>query len=189
MAAHAPLAAPSPWVLRFAPLMPAGEALDLACGSGRHVRLLAALGHPVLAVDRDPQALAAAMHRFEQDGKLEITAAQRARAADIFLAERVDEHRMMQAISWAHTECAQVIDPHTAIALAAARSRADDMPPGAIVTLATAHPAKFPEAVERACGVRPPLPRRLQHLFDREESLHRLPNDASALKSFIRDRA
>jgi SAM-dependent methyltransferase len=61
MAAHAPLAAPSPWVARFAPLMPAGEALDLACGSGRHVRLLAALGHPVLAVDRDAQALAACM--------------------------------------------------------------------------------------------------------------------------------
>jgi SAM-dependent methyltransferase len=59
MAVHAPLAAPSQWVLRFAPLMPAGEALDLACGSGRHVRLLAALGHPVLAVDRDAQALAA----------------------------------------------------------------------------------------------------------------------------------
>ena len=59
MAAHAPLAAPSPWVLRFAAQMPAGEVLDLACGSGRHVRLLAALGHPVLAVDRDPQALAA----------------------------------------------------------------------------------------------------------------------------------
>ena len=59
MAAHAPLAAPSPWVERFAPLMPAGEVLDLACGSGRHVRLLAALGHPVLAVDRDAQALAA----------------------------------------------------------------------------------------------------------------------------------
>jgi SAM-dependent methyltransferase len=59
MAAHAPLAAPSPWVQRFAPLIPEGEVLDLACGSGRHVRLLAALGHPVLAVDRDPQALAA----------------------------------------------------------------------------------------------------------------------------------
>jgi SAM-dependent methyltransferase len=59
MAAHAPLAAPSPWVLRFAPLIPAGEVLDLACGSGRHVRLLAAAGHPVLAVDRDPEALAA----------------------------------------------------------------------------------------------------------------------------------
>ncbi len=59
MAAHAPLAAASPWVRRFAPLIPPGEVLDLACGSGRHARLLAELGHPVLAVDRDEQALAA----------------------------------------------------------------------------------------------------------------------------------
>jgi SAM-dependent methyltransferase len=51
---------PSSWVRRFAPLLPAGEVLDLACGSGRHARLFAALGHPVLALDRDPQALAAA---------------------------------------------------------------------------------------------------------------------------------
>lgn len=51
---------PSPWVRRFAPLVPAGEVLDLACGSGRHARLFAALGHPVLALDRDPAALAAA---------------------------------------------------------------------------------------------------------------------------------
>ena len=53
------MAAPSPWVRRFAALIPEGEVLDLACGSGRHVRLLAALDHPVLAVDRDMQALAA----------------------------------------------------------------------------------------------------------------------------------
>lgn len=59
MAAHALLAAASPWVRRFAPLIPPGEVLDLACGSGRHARLLAELGHPVLAVDRDEQALAA----------------------------------------------------------------------------------------------------------------------------------
>ncbi|MBK4733047.1 class I SAM-dependent methyltransferase [Noviherbaspirillum pedocola] len=56
---HAPLAAPSSWVRRFAAQIPPGEVLDLACGGGRHARLLAALGHPVLAVDRDPQALAA----------------------------------------------------------------------------------------------------------------------------------
>lgn len=50
---------PSPWVMRFAPLIPAGApVLDLACGSGRHVRALAALGHPLLGVDRDAQALA-----------------------------------------------------------------------------------------------------------------------------------
>lgn len=52
--------APSNWVSRFAPLIPAGEVLDLACGSGRHARLLAGLGHPVLALDRDPDALAKA---------------------------------------------------------------------------------------------------------------------------------
>jgi SAM-dependent methyltransferase len=51
---------PSSWVRRFAPLVPAGEVLDLACGSGRHARLFAALGHAVLALDRDPQALASA---------------------------------------------------------------------------------------------------------------------------------
>lgn len=49
--------APSAWVARFAPLIPPGEVLDLACGGGRHARLLAHLGHPVLAVDRDAQAL------------------------------------------------------------------------------------------------------------------------------------
>lgn len=57
---HAPTDKPSSWVRRFAPLVPEGEVLDLACGSGRHARLFAGLGHPVLAADRDPQALAAA---------------------------------------------------------------------------------------------------------------------------------
>lgn len=51
---------PSGWVARFAPLIPAGRVLDLACGGGRHARWLASLGHPVLAVDRDPAAIAAA---------------------------------------------------------------------------------------------------------------------------------
>lgn len=67
---------PSRWVRRFAPLAPPGEVLDLACGSGRHARLFAALGHPVLALDRDPAALAAAagpgitamQHDLEADG-------------------------------------------------------------------------------------------------------------------------
>ncbi|MBK7471214.1 MAG: class I SAM-dependent methyltransferase [Betaproteobacteria bacterium] len=50
---------PAPWVVRFAPLInPGGRVLDLACGYGRHARFLAALGHPVLAVDRDAAALA-----------------------------------------------------------------------------------------------------------------------------------
>jgi SAM-dependent methyltransferase len=56
--AHVDASAPSPWVLRFASLIrPHAEVLDLACGSGRHVRALAAAGHPVLGVDRDAAAL------------------------------------------------------------------------------------------------------------------------------------
>jgi SAM-dependent methyltransferase len=57
---HAAPEQPSAWVARFAPLIPSGEALDLACGSGRHARLLAARGLKVTALDRDAQALAAA---------------------------------------------------------------------------------------------------------------------------------
>jgi SAM-dependent methyltransferase len=69
---------PSAWVARWAPQMPAGEVLDLACGGGRHARLLAALGQPVLAVDRDAQALAQAAgpgittlhHDLEEEGSV-----------------------------------------------------------------------------------------------------------------------
>lgn len=57
---HEAMGRPSAWVARFAPLIPAGEALDLACGAGRHSRLLSALGHPVLAVDRSADMLALA---------------------------------------------------------------------------------------------------------------------------------
>jgi SAM-dependent methyltransferase len=57
---HAPGDTVSAWVARWAPCMPPGETLDLACGSGRHARLLAGLGHPVLAIDRDAAALALA---------------------------------------------------------------------------------------------------------------------------------
>jgi SAM-dependent methyltransferase len=68
---HAVTSKPSPWVARFAPLVPGGEVLDLACGGGRHARHFAALGHPVLALDRDPQALALAagpgISTFEYD--------------------------------------------------------------------------------------------------------------------------
>jgi SAM-dependent methyltransferase len=53
------IVAPSAWVVRWAPLITRGRVLDLACGSGRHARLLAGLGHEVTAVDREPQPLAA----------------------------------------------------------------------------------------------------------------------------------
>jgi threonine synthase len=137
---------------------------------------------------RDGQALAATMQAFEATGRMQLTDAQRAEAARLFRAERIDEPDMMGALQWAHASCGQLIDPHSAIGLAAAR-RAEAEIEGPIVTLATAHPAKFPDAVERASGLRPGLPRRVAHLFDRAERYDRLPTDAAALKTYIRDRA
>lgn len=64
----------SEWVRRFAPLIPPGEILDLACGSGRHVRLLAREGNPVLAVDRDPEALASAAGSFTTTLQMDLEA-------------------------------------------------------------------------------------------------------------------
>jgi threonine synthase len=57
-----------------------------------------------------------------------------------------------------------------------------------MVTLATAHPAKFPDAVEAATGIRPPLPPRMADLYDRPERVTRVPNDLDALKTLIRER-
>ena len=137
---------------------------------------------------RDGQALAATMQSFEKTGRMALTDAQRTEAARLFRAERVDEPDMMGALQWAHANCGQLLDPHTAIGLAAAR-RAEAGIAGPIVTLATAHPAKFPDAVERASGTRPGLPRRVAHLFDRAERYDRLPADADALKAYIREKA
>ncbi|WP_199555800.1 threonine synthase [Sandaracinobacteroides hominis] len=137
---------------------------------------------------RSGAALAAAMQGFEKSGKLALSAEQRAQASALFLAERVDETRMMQALQWAYGETGQLIDPHSAVGLAAARRRETELG-GPIVTLATAHPAKFPDAVERASGFRPLLPRRVAHLFDRQERYDRLPADAEALKTYIRSKA
>jgi threonine synthase len=57
-----------------------------------------------------------------------------------------------------------------------------------MVTLATAHPAKFPDAVEAATGIRPPLPARMADLYARPERVTRVPNDVEAIKSLIRER-
>jgi threonine synthase len=85
---------------------------------------------------------------------------------------------------WAAEHCAEIIDPHTAIALHAARQAgfAADIP---VVTLATAHPAKFREAVERATGIRPALPARVGNLFDREERFITLPSDYLAVRDHV----
>jgi len=136
---------------------------------------------------RDGIALASQMHGFEASKAMRLTNAQSQGAANLFASDRVDGDDMSLAMRWAHENAGQVIDPHTAIALSAAlRADLGDTP---IVTLATAHPAKFGDAVERAIGMRPSLPARMGDLFDREERYTTLPATFDAVTEYISARA
>ena len=137
---------------------------------------------------RDGKALAAQMAGFEATKAMQLTNAQREGAAALFTSARADANDMSQAIRWAWDHAGELVDPHTAIGLHAARKQAG---PGGIdravpiVTLATAHPAKFRDAVERATGYRPALPARVGDLFEREERLVDLPGDYAAVAAYI----
>ena len=122
---------------------------------------------------RDGSTTGARMKWFEQMGKMVLSSDMRRKAA-LFHSARTDADEMTGAMRWAHDHAGQMIDPHTAIALHAARAAEipADIP---VVTLATAHPAKFREAVERATGIRPIMPARVGNLFDREERFIVLP--------------
>lgn len=132
---------------------------------------------------RDGSTTAARMKWFEQMGKMVLSSDMRSRAT-LFHSARADADEMALAMRWAHEQASQIIDPHTAIALHAARK--SDMPSDIpVVTLATAHPAKFRDAVERATGVRPHLPQRIATLFDREERFEILPGDYETVRDFV----
>ena len=85
--------------------------------------------------------------------------------------------------------CCQAIDVAAAIGVAAARSELEKSPATPMVVLGTAHPAKFPDAVEHATGVRPHLPEHLGDLYQRTERMTRLPNDQKEIEDFIRHQA
>jgi threonine synthase len=133
---------------------------------------------------RDGGAINAMMGEFETKRAMQIPEDMVAGARDLFSSASVDGDEMALALRWAQEHGGQIIDPHSAVGLAAAR--ASDVPADVpIVTLATAHPAKFREAVERATGHRPSLPARLGNLFDREERYEMLAGDYDTVKSYI----
>lgn len=136
----------------------------------------------------DGAALAAQMAGFEASKAMQLTNAQREGAARLFTSHRADAADMAQAIRWAWENTGELLDPHTAIGLHAAL--AADLPANVpVVTLATAHPAKFRDAVERATGQRPALPARIGDLFEREERYAELPGDYDAIAAYVASHA
>ena len=127
------------------------------------------------------------MRQLAEHRAFRIGDAAAATVRTLFQAGRCSESETLETIAAVHRDTGMVIDPHTAVGVAVAeRLRGDRGTP--MVTLATAHPAKFPDAVERAVGVRPSLPERLADLYEREERCVTLPNDLPAVMDHIRKR-
>jgi threonine synthase len=136
---------------------------------------------------RDGGMTAEQLRRFRSTGRLDLEDDQRRDWIEgTFRAASIDDAATAAEIARVHADTGMLIDPHTATGVAAVRRVAPD---GPVVTTATAHPAKFPDAVERATGVRPPLPPHLADLFDRPERTESLPNDLAAVQRFVARRS
>ncbi len=135
--------------------------------------------------NRDGAQVRRVLQGFRQSGEFSVTQEEHQRLRRLFDAQRFDDAQTGAEIARRLAETGELLDPHSAIATAAARG---ELRPeiSAVIALATAHPAKFPDAVEKASGQRPALPERLADLYDREERCDTLPNDLVTLQDYIR---
>ncbi len=135
------------------------------------------------AYGRDGAAVEGLMQRLGQSRAFDIAGAPLERIARDFAAGRADEAEGAATLRDVHATTGQLPDPHTAIALAVSRRFVDPAVP--MVTLATAHPAKFPDAVAAATGIEPALPEALAGILAKSERYVTLANDARAVEDYI----
>ena len=133
---------------------------------------------------RDPRPVRAAMGSLAQSRRFSLSAEALAEVRGHFSADHADEAETAATIRTMLRETGMLVDPHTAVALAVAEKDVHD-PSLPTIVLSTAHPAKFPNAVEAACGVRPKLPDWLADLGERPERITRLPADQAAVERAI----
>ncbi|MGA9846175.1 MAG: threonine synthase [Roseiarcus sp.] len=138
---------------------------------------------------QDPEVIRTLMGDFARDGSFPISAPILQRIRADFGAERIDETGCRTEMARAYRDSGLVIDPHSAIGVGAARRALAASPETPVIALGTAHPAKFPDAVEAATGVRPALPAHLADLMDHKETIVVLPNSRSAVADYLRQTA
>jgi threonine synthase len=136
-------------------------------------------------LEHDGNATREKMLEFRRSGQMKLADPIWHRARGLFHGFRLDDAGTVTEIRRLHAGTGYLADPHTAIGIAAARAMpcAGGVP---IVAMATAHPAKFPDAMEQATGHRPALPPRMADLFDREERFTVLPNDLASVEAAVR---
>ena len=136
------------------------------------------------AHDRDAGAIRSLMGSLAQSRRFSLSARALSHIRAVFTADRADEEEVAATMRTQLRETGNFVDPHTAVGIAVAEKELRD-PTVPMVVLSTAHAAKFPDAVEAACGVRPPLPEWLSDLNERPERVTVLPVDQSAVERFV----
>jgi threonine synthase len=136
------------------------------------------------ATGRDAAATAKAFEGFAATGLIEVPPAALAAMRQMFRGVGVGEDETARTIVWALDAAGELIDPHTAVGVAALRRASDT--PGPVVVLSTAHAAKFPEDVAKVSGVTPQLPRGAADLAGRPERFERLPAETETIKGYVR---
>ncbi len=136
---------------------------------------------------RDGAEVARVMARLKQGGRFTTDAGPFQQIRAMFAGTRADDEITLATMRSVHAETGMLVDPHTAVGLHAASAAMAELPAEMpMISLACAHPAKFPDAVEQATGIRPPLPGRLADLYDRPEHTTTLTNDLGAVSAFVR---
>jgi len=135
--------------------------------------------------DDDGGAVTRSMAELGETGQFALGQGAASRMREGFDSARVDQAAAAAMIARVARQGGRVLDPHTAIGVAAAEAcRGDRSVP--MIALGTAHAAKFPDAVEAACGIRPALPARLADLYQRREQVTVVPNDLAAIEDLVR---
>jgi len=137
------------------------------------------------AYGRDGAVVAQQMADLKDKGEFTISQGAYDMLKDTFASGRVSEDETLATIKSEQVATGEILCPHSAVGVKVAQQHLSDVP---MITLATAHPAKFPDAVEKATGIHPDLPPRMSDLFEREERVTRVANDLAALQTIIRER-
>ena len=132
--------------------------------------------------DRDGAALATAMTEFRRSKTLKLTPSQHADFTALFAGHAIDDAGTLACIAQVWKASEYLLDPHSAVGVAVTQQL---KPSGITVTLATAHPSKFPDAVKQATGQHPELPPHLSDLWEKTEIFTPMTRDLAALKAYI----
>ena len=135
-------------------------------------------------LDRDGTHVSALMRRLNESGRFEVEPDDLERARSHFDAMRVNQRETCEAIARLYNETGMVIDPHTAVALAAA-DRMQQQSDAPLVVISTAHPAKFPDTIERSIRTDVTLPPQLAKLIEMPERYRRISNSVDELKKLM----